>query len=34
MAQWLRLQALSAEGVGLVPDQETKITFATWPKIY
>ena len=31
--QWLRLHTSNTEGVGSMPGQETKILYATWPKI-
>ena len=32
MVQWLGLCALTAEGVGSIPGQGTKILQAVWPK--
>ena len=31
VAQWLRLHTSNAGGTGLIPDQETKLSHATWP---
>ena len=32
VVQWLRLKASTAEAVGLIPGQGTKIPRAAWPK--